>query len=311
MRPYLFASGIILSGGVELAPFSIMDQPEGFDDRVERGEYALRLMSAVGAVLFERRFESLQVVADVLPGGNALEVAVVGGLFAEALPWHPETVRIELWRGEQMLATRPVSAHWPMVHIVGPPGGSHWPAGGEYPLDWEACDADGGPLWFDVAYSRDDGATWEMFATGLTELHLMVNSDQIAGSEAGRFRVYVTDGVLTGDATSGPIIIERKAPLVFVQAPERGQVIPPGVPVGLSGTAMDWEDSGGEGLELQWYSSQDGWLGSGGQLMVPGLSPGWHEILLAATDSDGMTGTAMVRVLVGYRLHLPVLVRRG
>ena len=169
----------------------------------------------------------------------------------------------------------------------------------------------GDPLWFDVAYSRDGGETWDVFATGLTDTHVMVSSSQIAGSEHALFRVYATDGVRTAEATSGPLVIERKPPMVFITAPEQGQVLPPGVPVGFGGMALDWEDNTPGTLALHWSSNRDGWLGDGGEVMVPGLSPGWHEVTLSAADSDGMVGTARVNVFVGFQLYLPILLRRG
>jgi hypothetical protein len=310
MRPYLFTSGILSAQGAELAPFRILNRPAGSNDEPGEGPYRLRLAASNNVTLFERRFAAREAMGSYLLGGAGQAAQGARLSFSQVLPWHPDTARIELWSGDRLLAERIVSAHWPQVQLIGPPGGSFWPAGGEYPVDWAASDEDGNPLWFDVAFSRDGGETWDVFATGLTERHLMVSSDRIAGTENARFRVYATDGVRTSESTSGPLAIERKPPLVFITTPDKGQVFPPGVPVGFSGTALDWEDSGHAGITLHWNSSRDGWLGDGSETMVPGLSPGWHEVTLSATDSDGMTGIARVNIFVGFQVYLPVVLRK-
>lgn len=79
----------------------------------------------------------------------------------------------------------------------------------------------------------------------------------------------------------------------------------------LDGHADDLEDGELAGASLVWRSDRLGRLGTGPQLALPGLTlePGWHEITLTATDSDGQTGVASVRIFVGELVRLPLVLR--
>ncbi len=46
---------------------------------------------------------------------------------------------------------------------------------------------------------------------------------------------------------------------------------------------------------------------SGEVLRVSDVSPGWHTVSLAATDSDGLTGTDGVTFLIGNYAWLPMV----
>jgi hypothetical protein len=204
------------------------------------------------------------------------------------------------------LAERVVSAHEPTVALTSPHGGELWLPDEQYRIAWQASDLDGDALWFDIAFSRDGGETWEVIATRLQGSELLVGGEQFPGTENARVRVYASDGVRTSVATSAAFAVARKPPLVFITAPENGLIVPPGAALIFSGFAFDWEDSPVADLPMHWRSDRDGSLGSGGEIMVQSLSPGWHEITLSATDSDGMVGSASVLVYVGYNVFLPM-----
>jgi hypothetical protein len=74
----------------------------------------------------------------------------------------------------------------------------------------------------------------------------------------------------------------------------------------LLGYAEDPEDGILPDAALSWYSNRDGFLGTGGQVLVT-LSYGQHVITLRTIDSDGNTATASVNVFVGSRIYLPVI----
>ena len=60
-----------------------------------------------------------------------------------------------------------------------------------------------------------------------------------------------------------------------------------------------------EGAAVCWSSDRDGALGTGDQLLVADLRPGWHEITVTATDDDENTGSDTIGLHVGYRTYLP------
>jgi hypothetical protein len=311
LQPYLFASGAIGPSGASLDPWSILERPASSHDGPGAGPYQLRLIAGNGSTLFERRFDVQVTTHSLLPGTTSLETQDDSLLFYEILPWHPDTARVQVWQGGQLLAERAVSPHAPAVELVSPQGGELWLPDEQYRLAWHASDLDSDALWFDVAFSRDGGETWEVIATRLQESEVLVRGDQFPGTENARVRVYASDGVRTSVATSAAFAVARKPPLVFITAPENGLVVPSGAVLMFSGFVLDREDDPAASLPMHWRSDRDGPLGSGSEIMVPWLSPGSHEITLSTTDGDGQVGTASVEILVfRHRLYLPI-VQRG
>nr|MBC7243859.1 DNRLRE domain-containing protein [Chloroflexota bacterium] len=309
LRPYLFASGFIGAGEASLDPWSILERPAGSHDGPGTGPYQLHLLAENGSTLFERRFNVQATTHTLLPGATAPGTQNSSLPFYEILPWYPDTARIQIRQGEQLLAERIVSAHPPTVELTLPQGGELWVPDGQYHIEWQASDPDSSVLWFDVAFSRDNGETWEVVATRLQEPELLVRGDQFPGTETARVRVYASDGVRTSSATSEPFAVQRKPPQVFIAVPENGLVVPPGTSLMLSGLVFDREDSPLADLLMHWYSDRDGPLGSGDEIMVQSLSSGKHVITLTAVDSDSMESSAQVTVFIGYQLHLPVLLK--
>ena len=285
-QPYLFASGIITGEQVELDPWAILDRPVGFDDDAGAGEYQLRLISGT-VTLFERDFDaemSMPSPLSGLPASVMQEDTVLS--FYEVLPWYTDTERVQVWHGGSMLAERVVSGHAPVVGLTSPGSGDFWASDGEYVIEWTASDDDvSDSLWFDVAFSRDNGTTWEVIATRLEETHLDVRSDQFPGTDQAMLRVFASDGLLTSEATVEPFSIASKSPQAVIALPQAGGTVPPGMQVLLKGYAYDPEDGMLDSSSLSWSSDRDGALGTGSQVSTV-LSQGLHTITLTATDSD-------------------------
>ncbi|WP_440877265.1 PKD domain-containing protein, partial [Thalassotalea sp. PLHSN55] len=65
----------------------------------------------------------------------------------------------------------------------------------------------------------------------------------------------------------------------------------------LTGTALDHEDGELSGNNLVWVSSKDGTLGNGIDLTTT-LTEGAHTVSLTATDSDGLSHTDFITIIV-------------
>jgi hypothetical protein len=206
------------------------------------------------------------------------------------------------------LYKRAVSANAPEVTLVTPQGGKTWEADGEYTITWNASDADGDPLWFDVAFSSDGGESWQVIETRLQSTSLQVSGDQFPGTTTAQVRVYASDGLLTSQATSESFTIEEKGPAVQITLPLDGSSLPTDMPVMLTGSAFDREDGMLSGNTFTWSSSQMGELGKGNQIFVR-LSEGWHTITLTVSDSDRKTASTSIDVYSGYTLQLPLVSR--
>ena len=103
------------------------------------------------------------------------------------------------------------------------------------------------------------------------------------------------------------------APSVTILAPQGGAVLPFGETVALTGHVTDDRDSPTQ-LSLVWSSDVDGSLAAAlaannglSAANVGGLSAGYHSLTLAATDLEGLTGSASVSVLVNAAPTAPVV----
>lgn len=128
-----------------------------------------------------------------------------------------------------------------------------------------------------------------------SEAGYQVDPAGLAGGLNAKIRVLASDGFDTAVAESASFPIPGKRPYVWITSPvgahhrllsidEHRQLI-------LEGNGTDREDGPLPGSALSWFSSRDGFLGSGYRVDVAMLSAGVHEIELQGADSDGLIGT--------------------
>ncbi len=110
-----------------------------------------------------------------------------------------------------------------------------------------------------------------------------------------------SDGFLTAvDESDADFTIPGKAPRVAILAPTGTKPIVGAQAAVLRGAARDVEDGRLADSALRWSSDLNGNLGTGGTVILEGtvLVPGTHVLTLTATDSDALTGTATVPLIV-------------
>jgi hypothetical protein len=88
----------------------------------------------------------------------------------------------------------------------------------------------------------------------------------------------------------------NRPPAVTITSPPDGSTYAPGTTVGFTATASD-PDDGTLTSEIDWESSIDGDIGSGGSASAV-LSSGTHEITASVDDTDGVHAEASITVVV-------------
>jgi len=194
-----------------------------------------------------------------------------------------------------VVASITASANPPSVSITAPGAGTVLPAG-PFDVTWVGSDPDGDELSYSVLYSTD-GSDWQTLATGLTEPKLTLDTDNLPGGSA-MVRVIASDGLLTGEDTSGTFTVPLHAPVIQIIKPDENQIFYPTQQVVLSGTAYDLEDGSLGDAAFHWSSSIDGDLGSGATLNTSELRTGVHTITLTVSDSDGMESQAQRTITI-------------
>ena len=86
-------------------------------------------------------------------------------------------------------------------------------------------------------------------------------------------------------------------PTITISSPDNNATFVEGGTIVLSGTANDTED-GRLTDEIEWTSNRDGFLGSGGNVTVGGLSLGAHTITAMVSDSTGSATTEHISIAI-------------
>lgn len=244
-----------------------------------------------------------------------------GRFFLQLVEWAEGAGYVEINYGDEVVAAVAASNAPPRVEFEPFPAAA-LTAGAV--LQWTASDPDGDPLTYSLFYSADGGATWDLVESGLESTEYAVDDGVPAGkdplsyfkgTDAGLFRVMAFDGFHTaaGDLKT-PLAVPGSPPRVHILQRD-GYRVDAGKTVYLTGQVNDTEDgpipsveaqvaamTSGEPLEtaaLRWTSSLDGLLGHGPEIVTRELSTGVHRITLTATDSDGETSSASIRLYVG------------
>ena len=283
----LFATGVISSEDVvESLKFHRLVLPEGADHDPHAGTYSLELQDQGGSLLLARYFN--------VGGENPLAAY---GQFAEIVPYDSDTARIVLKHGTEVLETVPVSSNSPEVTVMFPNGGES--LNGEITISWNAGDADGDTLLYDVLYSRDAGSSWSAIAVGLDQQSFVWNTDKASGSSQGLIKVLASDGVNTGqDDSDSTFTVVEKSPEVVIITPKADSDFFSGEMIIFDARGFDPEDGPLEENSFTWSSDTDGVMGQGSVLSIDDLSSGEHTITVSGQDSHGNTGTAQVIIYI-------------
>ncbi|HKQ40433.1 MAG TPA: immunoglobulin domain-containing protein [Verrucomicrobiae bacterium] len=272
----------------------IMCTPDGSFDSPVPGEFALQARAGDGSLLDEVSF-------DLKPTSEGRrDPEPFDSLLSFAIPYQAAIRTLELRHMGALVSTLSASPNPPVTHVISPNGGEIV-AGDTLTFLWEAADADGDALTYNVQFSADGGGNWSTIGTGLKDTHLTVTRSTLPGSSNALFRVLASDGFNCSlDESDGTWTLPDVEPTIALRSFPEDQRLFADHPQILEVFAFDREDGILEGTNIVWYSDRDGYLGSGSSLTSPrSLSSGTHLITVQAIDALGNKGTAAVLVEVG------------
>lgn len=313
----LFSGEILLSSGgevldVELHPLFSRNRfgrdPGGI------GDYSLEFRDATGGVLLSVPFQAGELHApstgsDSLAfeqSSQEIRPSIRRLYFSFKVESPPAYDELAIMFDGAEIAVFEASANAPSVSITnGPTEGQSFGGASEFSVSWDSIDLDGDDLLFDVYYSVDGGLNYEPFYLNYNQSSMSVDTSELAGSQRARFGISVSDGLLSSFAETPVFSIARHRPQATIQTPASGTVFEKPRTIVFRADGFDLEDN--RSLEYIWQSNLDGTLGTGSRLAVSSdrLSTGEHTITLTATDSDNMTATASVDIVVREQIILP------
>ncbi|MEA2008564.1 MAG: hypothetical protein U9O54_05550, partial [Chloroflexota bacterium] len=291
----LYLSGYFENGQLKLLPPQTLNATTV--GHYPAGELTATLQAADGSPLAEVSFGINHDLGEYdAPNPGAFQVEI---------PYPPGAVGLVITQGGQEIYRLEKSPNVPAIRVDQPGAGS--PVDGATTLTWASSDADGDSPIYNVYYSPDGGATWQLLAVGWTNTNLPIDASLLPGGDNALVRVTASDGLNTAHADSAPFVVPKHAPAVTIFPP--GADAEPwveGHPNLLAASAEDVEDGLIPPASLEWSSDKDGPLGQGNALYVA-LSKGTHTITVTATDADGQQSSATETVTVSGASVLPSL----
>lgn len=243
-------------------------------------------------------FQAFQLIPNVGPTEEKYDLWWATFLIANSVVDRYEIVSVET--GETVLEYLP-GGTVDNALVLPPPGAT---LGESVTISWNANSTasplkrtgPAPPLTHHLLVSEDGGSTWQGVAGCIDGSSIELPTEFLRAGENISIRLQSTDGLQTVDSRIDNLRIENRPPSVRILAPKEGDQAPVGYSWPLYGTGYDIDDR--ELVEGWWTSSLDGFLGSGNS--VPGiiLSPGVHDLVFHATDSNRAEGTASVQIMV-------------
>jgi hypothetical protein len=251
------------------------------------GEYSLTFFDVEGALLYEIPFEiSFTATCDECPEPTLeiFEPTEYSSVpFIVISPYPVETASVEISHLDDTLAFLSVSANAPSVKPI------------ELEFDvlsrnepielrWEASDADGDVLAYNLAYSADGGETYLPVISGLSEPVFSWDPALAPGSFKAKLRVTVSDGFHTASAVSETFALEPTEPSIHILRPEAGDVFGSRELTVFEAVTFDLEDGN---LGVAWSDEEGNIVGTGARIVLEGFEIGQHTFTASAMDSDG------------------------
>ncbi len=286
--PYFQISGTIDNSSVSFDPLFTQTIVGSSDPGT--GTYSIQVQSASGQTLFTRYFTPEIGVGDDADNTTSSDTPA----FAEWIPAVAGAARLVVMDPNGVeLGTIALSGSAPKVAITNPAAG--FIGASPQTVAWTIQDLSASKFTSRILYSADNGKTF--ISLGDTELMTnVIDFSKLPGSTQALIKIYVSDGVNTGSATSAPFSVMKGVPTaIAIYTPEKGALQRAIDPVYLSGAVYDKDDGMLSGAALQWSDSVTGSLGTGSPLSIK-LSPGPHTITLTGTDSDGNAVTATTTI---------------
>jgi len=285
---------LVVSGAIPFAgehPLYPFFESSGIPDTDNSSgdDYSIVILSKSGKELSRVDFD-----ADFMELGEGGDI---GSLFVFKMLFSKKAKKIELRKNGRILESRKVSKRRPSVSITNISKVDLT----TYTVNINAFDKDKDTLNFLISYTPDGDRFFDVDYEWIEEgKSFQFDISPLPGSDEGKIRVLITDGVLSATAFSGTFKVTNQPPMVSIINPLEDAVFEKGSTFVLSGSVMDPEDGNLPEDSLTWQSDQNGTLGTGDILDVSttDLSIGIHTITFIAKDSSGSESSTSTSITV-------------
>jgi hypothetical protein len=282
----LYISGYFDNGELKVSPPQTLNT--NLVGGYPTGEYMASMQAADGSVLANVSFGVNHDLGEYdAPNPGAFQIEI---------PYPEEALRFVITKDGQEFYRLEKSANAPTVTVDQPGSGNL--VDGATTVTWSAADEDGDTLTYNVYYSPDGGASWQLIGLGWNSSSIPMDGSLLPGSDHALIRVVASDGLNIGQADSPSFVVPKHPPVITILPPDQdSEPWITGHPNLLAATADDIEDGLLSPEAYQWSSDIDGVLGQGNALYVA-LSEGKHTITVTVTDNDGQQVSESTTIMV-------------
>ena len=270
------------------------------------GRFVLELRDSQGEMLRRVR---LSVGDEFLNSDGTLD-----GIFAGWVLNPPAYDSYAVFRESDEMVVVERSEHAPTAEITGVSEGQFFSHADTITLDLGGADADGDNLFYNVYYSVDPDAGFELLESDRANPVMSFRADELPGSDAARFGVSVSDGAQSVFVESPVFRVQQHAPQPRIDAPEGGFRFVGAQQVRLQVRVADL-DGFPSGASVVWESDLDGVIKPFSEhrygryreisLETSNLSEGDHLLTVTAVDPTGLMGTHSVPMHILHESYVP------
>jgi len=266
--------------------------PLGFVTANKSGEYSVCIYDKSGKLIDRTYFD-----VEVSYQRNTADSQYFdedGWIPIDIIMKYPENGdKFVIQKGDKEIYTRQISNNAPKVAFTG----ITFDKNDEniVTVTWEASDADGDELYFDLFYDTADDVYYQI-AFDLTKNSFTVDMSTFPGSETGYFYIYASDGINTAEAQSDYFNVAFKGPFIVaddskpITAKSSDEIL-------FDPKAYDNNDGYLKANNVKWLVDGVPFAATGKLLIKPNqLRAGTYIFTCEATNSKGQTTTKDFKV---------------
>jgi len=238
---YLKITGYIdENGGFIASPWYTYEADQNVIVPSDLGEYSVYIYDGSGALLSVSYFNTSELY-EIVPSGGPGPADDSWATVDVSVRFYETAAQIIIQKGDDVIHTQDVSLNTPTVAFTGLSAGQE--LSNDVTLTWDASDADGDELFFDLWYCPSEDVSFNI-GSNITGRSVDVDLSELPGSNNGFFYIYATDGVRTMEIDSPRVRVPYKAPMILRE--------PDGIP--------EYKLTELINFEVDIYDLQDGWM---------------------------------------------------
>jgi hypothetical protein len=200
-------------GGFSTSPwYTYQSIPSSFTANIG-GEYAVFVYGDEGERLALARFDAVDKSRIMNTDGSTTRI---GGVIPVEIivRFNEDAGKIVIMKDDQEIYSRDVSKHAPEVSFTGLEEDQF--IQDQITVTWEASDADGDELYFELWYCVSD-SEYYLLASDIKEKSFNADLEGYPGGAGVYFYIYATDGVRTAEARSPVVNAKYTAPQILTE----------------------------------------------------------------------------------------------